>query len=81
MYRITIITAGESFVSLHQQYRTGRSSVSKIVKTTTEAIYREFKHDYLKVGSGYWTLVLNSMDQRYDVPHIFIRVCVMCIWI
>lgn len=41
--------SGESFVSLHQQYRTGHSSVGKIVKATAEALYLEFKDEYLSV--------------------------------
>lgn len=46
----TCYIAGESFVSLHQQYRVGRSSVGKIIKATTRAIYKEFKDEYLTVG-------------------------------
>ena len=60
---LTYLTAGESQQSLSFNFRIEKSTVSKIVRKTYEAIWKVLKKDYLKVPS--------STNDWVEIAHIF----------
>lgn len=47
---LKFLATGESNLSLCHQFRMGKTTVSRIIKQTIKALYKEFRHEYLKVS-------------------------------
>ena len=69
---LRFLATGESQQSLSFSYRMGRSTVSKIVNETSQALYESLKNDYLKSPSTSeeWENISKQFEEQWNFPHV-----------
>ena len=65
------LATGESFTSLHYQFRMGKSTISTLVPDVCQAIYRCLKDQFLRVPSTNikWAEVSKDFFSLWNFPH------------
>lgn len=65
------LATGESFTSLHFQFRIGKSTVAEIIPDVCEAIYNCLKQDYLSVPSTteQWKAISTRFHRLWNFPN------------
>ena len=68
---IRYLATGESFASLHFQFRCGESTISYIVREVCQAIFKVLGPEYLKVPSSNeeWENVSYLFEDRWQYPN------------
>ncbi|XP_013875762.1 uncharacterized protein LOC106525917 isoform X2 [Austrofundulus limnaeus] len=68
---LRFLATGESFTSLNFQFRVGKSTISKIVRETCEALYEAFAEDYLKTPNTEeeWLEIAQDFHQMWQFPN------------
>lgn len=68
---LRFLATGESFSSLNYQFRVGRSTISKIVIETCEALYQTLAEDYLKTPNSEkeWLEIAQDFYRKWQFPH------------
>lgn len=66
------LATGNSQQSESYDFRVGRSTVSYMVKQTTEAIWQALSNDYLKfpASTEQWEQISAEFEEDWDLPHV-----------
>ena len=69
---LQFLATGESFRSLHFQFRLGRKTVSQIIQDVCKAIYEVMGSLYLKTPNSAeeWEIISNKFEERCNLPNI-----------
>ena len=65
------LSTGESYTSLHYQWRVGRTTMVKFVPEVCRAILAEFQEEYLccPTEEDDWKRIAHRFETRWNVPH------------
>ena len=67
------MATGESFESLHYQYRIHRSTIAQFIELVCMAIFKQLAPDYMKMpeSEAEWFEIINMNRDRWQFPNCF----------
>ncbi|XP_042870250.1 putative nuclease HARBI1 [Penaeus japonicus] len=69
MSSLTHVVTGESFASLGYQFRVGKTTVHRIVKTTSNAIWETLQPHYMPVPNEHqWKEIAKNYFEKCNIP-------------
>lgn len=64
------LASGESFSSLHKQFRMGKSTASTTIYRTLEILWRKLQPQVMRLPEREeWQKIVDELEERWQVPH------------
>ena len=80
---LCFLATGDSQQSLSFSFRIRRSTISKIISETCDAVYTVLRDKYLKVPNTHdeWLKIVNDFEEKWNMPHVLGCIDGKHIWI
>ena len=78
---IRFLSSGDAQQSLCYFFRIGKTTISKIIAVTCQAIYDQLKDQYLSSPSSKedWLEIAKSFEELWNMPHVIVAIDGKCI--